>query len=106
MSDVKIITNNVPRFIIDAWELTVGERKEFDYLDWNKIDTGEHSAMFVRYKGLLYDLSDTEAITPGRVYADNPFIGWHGIVRDSFFSGVLFKFTDDNESVICGRYLA
>ena len=31
--DVVIITNNVPRDIVESWELTAKERAEFDYLD-------------------------------------------------------------------------
>lgn len=52
-----IKTNRVPRNIIDAYELTADERKEFDYLNWPAIDEGSDSASFIRYKGQLYDLS-------------------------------------------------
>jgi hypothetical protein len=33
------------------------------------------------------------------------FAGWHGIVSDSYFSGVLFKLCDD-DTVIVGRYFS
>lgn len=41
---VKIVTNNVPRDVIDAWKLTREERVEFDYLDWDAIDAGIDTA--------------------------------------------------------------
>lgn len=56
---ITIRTNNVPRPTIDAYELTDNERKEFDYLKWDKIDAGEDSATFFRFKGQLYDLGNS-----------------------------------------------
>ena len=37
---MKIITNNVPRPILDSYELTPAERAEFDYMDWGALDDG------------------------------------------------------------------
>lgn len=45
MSNATIVTNNVPRFTIDAYELSPKERTEFDYLDWAAIDDGRESAL-------------------------------------------------------------
>ena len=53
-----IRTNNVPRFVVDAYELTLAERAEFDYLNWDAIDAGEDSASFFRFKGTTYDLGE------------------------------------------------
>ncbi len=50
---IKVITNNVPRDIIDAWQLTPAERCEFDYLDWAAIEHGNDSASFFRYRRQL-----------------------------------------------------
>ena len=58
MSDFKIITNNVPRDVIDASELTLKEQARFDYLDWPALERGEDSASFIRYRGEIYDLSE------------------------------------------------
>ena len=122
--DVRIITNNVPRPVIDAWELTAKERAEFDYLDWAKIEQGEESATFFRYKGQLHDLSDIPAVWPERfgptanpytetVRDDSPFTAWDGIASDSFFSGILVRYVTgansdytypDGEYIIVGRY--
>lgn len=91
-----IITNHVPRLMIDAYELTAVERKEFDYIDWDRVDEGEISGSFVRYKGWIYDLGD---MMPA------PIDGWDAIVNETFFSGALFRYApNDNDRVICGRY--
>jgi hypothetical protein len=88
---MKIITNNHPRDIIAGYELTEDERKEFDYIRiWE-------DAQFIRYKGELYDLNDLEQ-NPG------VFPEWSAYISDTFFSGVLFKFVNDFEQVIMGRY--
>jgi hypothetical protein len=98
---MKITTNNVPRDVIEAYELTQKERKEFDYLNWDKLEKGEDSASFFRYKGNVYDLNDCE-----RVFNMNSsFPGWDGFYSETYFSGVIFKYTDDWEQVIVGRYV-
>jgi hypothetical protein len=102
MTEVTIITNNVPRWIVEAHELTAAERADFDYLDWEAIERGEDSASFLRYRGEVYDLGEFECW-------DNPASptrhGWDGIRPDSFFSGILVRYADDSfESVIVGRY--
>jgi hypothetical protein len=43
---------------------------------------------------------------PGAVATDDTrhaFAGWDGYISDSFFSGVLFRFADEDH-VIVGRY--
>ena len=103
---MQIITNHVPRFVVDAYELSPAERAEFDYLDWPAIERGEDSATFVRYKGELHDLGEfltTSELSRGAGHHD--LSGWHGYRSDSFFSGLVVRFVDD-ESVIVGRYLA
>ena len=105
MSDVTVITNNVARLIIEAYDLIESERAEFYYLPWDRIDAGDASRTFFRYKGELYDLEDVPAID----YRPDSSLcewqkGWHGIVSDSFFSGILVRYCDDMESVIVGRY--
>lgn len=106
MSDtLTIITNHVPRFTIDAHELTNVERAQFDYIDWNKVDEGIESATFIRYKGDLMDLG--EFMTTSGMPEFSPLRQWHGYSNDSFFSGVVVKFVDnDDEAVIVGRFYA
>jgi hypothetical protein len=97
-----ITTNNVPRPIIDAWELTVDERAEFDYVDWAGVEDGSESASFVRFKGQLYDLAEFERW-------DNPAsptrdTRWDGMRSETFFSGVLVRYTEDQDHVVIGSY--
>jgi hypothetical protein len=99
---MNIITNNVPRHIVDAYELTTDERKEFDYLNWTAIEEGSDSASFVRYRGDLIDLG--EFTSNHNMPADSPLHKWHGYMADSYFSGTVIRYTDDHESVIVGRW--
>lgn len=91
-----IITNRVPRFTLDAYELTPRERERFDYLDWPAIDAGTESATFVRYRGWLYDLGEFMRTSDCDDY-------WHGYASDSFFSATLVHVCEDGESVVMGR---
>jgi hypothetical protein len=96
---LEIKTNNIPRDILDGSELTLAEREEFAYLDWQAIDSGTDSASFFRYKGETYDL--------GEFSRDfGPFPTWDGYLSDSFFSGILVKYVENFERVIVGRYLS
>jgi hypothetical protein len=105
MSDkVTIKTNNVPRFTIDAWELTPDERKEFDYLNWSAIEDGSDSATFFRYKGQLYDLG--EFMHTRGLPEFSPLVKWDGYLSDSFFSGILVRYCEDHESVIVATFYA
>jgi hypothetical protein len=92
---MKITTNNVPRDIIEAYELTENEQAEFDYLDWKKIRAGDDSASFFRYKDNLYDLGEFER-------TDIP--GWYGIQHDTYFSGIVVRYCNEFEQVVVGRY--
>lgn len=99
MSNLTIRTNNKPRPIIDAYELTEKERQEFDYLDWQAIDRGVDSASFFRYKGRIYDLGEFM-----RVEVGSPLSDWVGVSPNSYFSGLVAKYTEDREHIIVGQY--
>lgn len=98
-----ITTNNVPRDILDAYELAPAERADFDYLDWSAIERGEDSASFFRYRGQLYDLGEFERW-------DNPAsptrLGWDGFRSDSYFSGIVVRYVDDCERIVVGTVLS
>lgn len=101
MSKLTIHTNNVPRDVIHAWELTPEERAEFDYLSWEAIERGEDSREFVRYKGQLLDLGDFVATAPGPWNYGLPeaFGRWDGYASDTYFSALLIRYARDE----CGR---
>jgi hypothetical protein len=103
--DIHITTNNVPRFTVDARELTSAERKRFDYLDWDAIECGKESATFIRYKGETYDLDEFMTTTSGWPEF-SPLRKWDRYLPDTYFSGILIRYSVDCESVVVATYLA
>jgi hypothetical protein len=90
-----IRTNHRPRAILSGYELTAKERAEFDYLD----DEEKAESRFVRYRAWVYDLGDMMA-------APEDMRPWQAIGHQTYFSGVVFRYVEDNEMVICGNYYA
>lgn len=99
---ITVTTNHVPRDVIDAYELSEKERQEFGYLDWEKIERGEDSASFFRYKGMLYDLGEFQIVSTWQP----SLTGWDGYISDTFFSGIIVKYVEDYERVIVGTFYA
>lgn len=96
VSTFKIITNNVPRDIINWYDLTEKEKKEFDWI--HKGTEDEYN--FVRFNGNCYATNEFMQI-------DNnnwDLKGWHDYIPDTYFSGVLIKYVNDYEQVVMGRY--
>lgn len=102
--EITIRTNNVPRLVVDDYELTDKEQAEFDYIDWDAIKRGEDSATFVRYKNRLYDISEFQTTDPLPDF--NPLRKWEGYLSDSFFSGIVIRFCQDMDYVIVGTFYA
>ena len=92
MNNIKIITNNKPRQLIYGYELTDKQKQDFDYIE----DIDSHD--FVKYKNNIYDLSGFM-----RIESIDSLKDWHGYISDSYFSGTLVKYIDD-DSVIMGWY--
>jgi hypothetical protein len=110
-SELRIITNNVPRDLLMTWELPADfPFDDFDYVDWEAVkngDSGEESSYFTKYRGQWYDVGDTQMVYSSHMPDDHPFQKWDSYISDSFFSGVLFRIVDGNpNSVICGRYFS
>jgi hypothetical protein len=95
---LEVITNNIPREILNAWDLTEKERSEFDHLNF---DGQDDFAQFFRYKENVYHLQDIPSID---INAPKEFAGWNGLLSETFFSGILVRWANDFESVIVGRY--
>lgn len=105
MSDHPTVkTNNVPRDVIDAWELTPEEREDFDYLDWAAIEAGTGSASFFRYGGELYDLGEFTADTGLLKGSGLPeyLRDWHVYQSQHAFLAIVVRYVGDDQ-VIVGR---
>lgn len=105
MSELTVRTNNVPRLLIDAYQLTTAERADFDYLNWTTIDAGEDSATFFRFRGQLYDLGEFTAdygITRGKGLPAH-LAKWDGYMAESAFSAVVVRYCADNDYIVVGR---
>lgn len=106
MTDTMTIkTNNVPRDVLQWFDLTVAERDsgDFDYLD--TVDA-QASAAFFRHRGNVYDLGEFSRID--QTVAPHPqrqgWEDWDGYRSDSYFSGILVKYVQDFERVIVATY--
>lgn len=97
-----IVTNNHERPLIFGYELTEKEQSDFDYINDDDMGCSE----FIRYKGDLYHTADLMGIDANRACLPFGFSGWQCYESQTFFSGVLFKFSDDGENVICARYFS
>ena len=96
---MRIKTNNVPRLLLYGYELSIKEREEFDYISEDDFA----NRAFAKYKGQLYDTH--EFCTTRGMPEDSPLRTWDGYMGDSFFSGVLVRFTHDNDRVIMATYI-
>ena len=100
-----IRTNNIPRLVIDAYELSAEERAEFDYINWDAVDDGSDSPTFFRFKGRLYDLGEFSAdygITRGAGLPPH-LSDWHGYMSETFFSAIVIRYVDDFDRVVVGE---
>lgn len=83
----KIKTNNQPRPILYAYDLTAKELEEFDGCDIQE-------SQFFRYKKQVFNLDDFMRFNREDNYP------WDGYCCDSFFSATLVRFTDCGDGVI------
>ena len=105
MSTCTIRTNNRPRDVLRWSELTAKEREQFDYLLDDHGFLKDHDISFVRYRGVTYDLSEFQHISTGLslIFGKE----WDGYLSDSFFSGVLMRWSDEGyDWVIMGTYFS
>lgn len=106
---MKITTNNQKRELISFFDLPEKVRSDFDYV----ANDDQNSCRFVKFKGSYYDTFDTQTITTANnqptgwsmvVNHSDPLAKWNSIISETFFSGVLFRFVDNFDCVIVGRY--
>lgn len=93
---VTIKTDRKPRDLLYWHDLTAKEQAEFDWLD---TEEQREEAQFFRYRGWTYCTDQFMRIENNTDLKD-----WHGYHGDSYFSGVVVRFTDDGGRVIAGTY--
>lgn len=96
-----IATNRHWRPVLQAWDLTPKERAQFDYLDWERIMASEDSREFIRYRGVTYDLGDFSETMP-RILRGK---GWDGWQSDSFYSGIVVRWSEDGDQIMIGTVI-
>lgn len=101
MSELKIRTNGHYREILDWSELNEKEQEEYAYLDDTESCEDVNDCSFFRYKNWTYFLGDFM-----RIGNDAPFKGWDGYHSDSFFSGVLVKYSTCGDAVKAATYFS
>lgn len=109
---MEIVTNWQPRDLI-AWnDLPEKARAEFDYVS---DESEQWQPRFACYRGQWVDCLDTQRIEPDngrahpmgwamRVHPGSPLCHFDSVITDSYFSGMLFRFVDNWERVIIGRF--
>ena len=100
---MKITTNHKSRDLLSYWDLTPKELKEFDYIE-NMEEEG--IARFFRYRGSVYDTNEFMRIPDSLHWQSEEIIKWHGYQSDSYFSGVLIRYSEDYEAVKVGFYFS
>ena len=102
---LKVITNHVPRDVVNGYEMDPEILfDEFD-IDANDPELDEDmiadlcSMQFVKFRDVWYNLEDFITTSPGPWNHGLPeeFKEWDGYASDSFFSGVLLKYARDDD---------
>ena len=97
---MKIKTNHKFRDLLSHWDLTPKELEEFDYIEAMR-ESGVNR--FFRYRGCVYDAGEFTVVEKG---GELKAAGWHAYLSDSYFSGILIRYSGDFESVKVGAYFS
>ena len=97
---MNITTNHQWRTFVPGYELTFAEREDFDYLD----DIDAHD--FIRYRGSVIDPGEFMRIDQTMLLHDSNagMERWQCYQSDSYFSGLLIRFSGDGEEYQIARY--
>jgi len=97
-----IKTNNVPREYIYGSCFQGKERAEmlnqFDYLTEEEFN----QQSFVNYRGYWYDLGEFMVVGDSELGK----LKWQGYSSDTYFSGVVVRYVEDNERIVMGTYFS
>jgi lysine/ornithine N-monooxygenase len=96
-----IKTNWHPRNLLSWYELTVEEQK--DLLHYLDTEEKQSEANFIRYHKRVYDVSEFMRIEHTN---KDLFVKWDGYISDTYFSGIVIRYVNDNEQVIVGTFFS
>lgn len=99
---MEIVSNNVPRQVFYGYELTDKERIEFDYLEEDEL----RERAFFKYKGETYDMGEFMRVTDVMALHNDQLKDWHGYMADSYFSGILVRYTDNDDEIVVGQFFS
>lgn len=95
-------TNNQPRELLYLSDFNIKDQATIrNQYDWMEPDDLECNFGFFKYHGHIYHLQDFMRAPDD---ATGDLAAWDGYASDSYFSGVVVRLCDDNESVIVGTY--
>lgn len=100
---MRITTNHKYIDLLSYLDLTPKELKEFDYIG-NMEEEG--IARFFRYRGNVYDTQEFMRVPDSLHWQGGELEDWHGYQSDSYFSGVLIRYSEDFEAVKVGSYIS
>jgi hypothetical protein len=92
---ITVTTNNNARPLVSWHDIPETSRGWFDYLD----DFERLESRLVSYRGDYYDVFDMLRAT-----APLSASGWHGYSSETYFSGIVVRLNDDDDTVVIGRY--
>jgi len=103
---IKIISNYQWRNFLYGHELPASVRGDFDYMN----DEEFYSHNFIKYKGHYYDVSEfmlyKHECSDEVKNQDHSKWQWQGYQSDSYFSGVLIRYSDDCEQYQIATYFS
>ena len=102
MNELTIKTNGHERELFAFCDLAENEKSYFSYIEGED----QFSPRLFRYRGVVYDTCEfmcTPKCDPARQEL-NQLSDWQGYRSDSFFSGVVIRYSEDFETVIAGTY--
>lgn len=94
---IQVISNYHYRDLLCWYDLPESEREDFDYVE----EEERVSLRFFKYRGVWYDSYEFYAEVPPNIPGS-----WNAFQSDTFFSGVLIRFSNDFEQVVPGLLLA
>ena len=90
MSELKIITDNKYRPVLYWYDLLPKEQAEYSEVF--------RDSSFFRYRGWVYTLDDFMRVD------GSPFYGYDGYMSESFFSGLVVKYSNCGDAIKVGRW--